>query len=171
MPFAASRPSGCLPTAHQGQRALRADIAHTWILHEISRLAQRSRRIPLLASLAKRVISAPAVEESVAKPSTGSFADYSRDALGHWAGFSVGWLYWYFWEIVVGFEAIAGTLTSVLAFRVSPRKNRLVPNAKHASISGTPSTSIADAEYEDATDGADSRCSRSCRRLPEPEVP
>ncbi|ORV33026.1 amino acid permease, partial [Mycolicibacterium confluentis] len=25
-----------------------------------------------------------------------------------WAGFSVGWLYWYFWVIVVGFEAIAG---------------------------------------------------------------
>ena len=23
-------------------------------------------------------------------------------------GFSVGWLYWYFWVIVVGFEAIAG---------------------------------------------------------------
>ncbi|MBV9512815.1 MAG: amino acid permease [Mycobacteriaceae bacterium] len=47
-------------------------------------------------------------EMAVANPSTGSFADYSRDALGNWAGFSVGWLYWYFWVIVVGFEAIAG---------------------------------------------------------------
>lgn len=47
-------------------------------------------------------------EMAVANPSTGSFADYSRSALGHWAGFSVGWLYWYFWVIVVGFEAIAG---------------------------------------------------------------
>src|SRR6476620_9899673 len=47
-------------------------------------------------------------EMAVARPSTGSFADYARDALGHWAGFSVGWLYWYFWVIVVGFEAIAG---------------------------------------------------------------
>ncbi|BBZ76573.1 hypothetical protein MANY_19100 [Mycolicibacterium anyangense] len=47
-------------------------------------------------------------EMAVANPSTGSFADYSREALGHWAGFSVGWLYWYFWVIVVGFEAIAG---------------------------------------------------------------
>jgi GABA permease len=26
-------------------------------------------------------------------------------ALGNWAGFSIGWLYWYFWAIVVGFEA------------------------------------------------------------------
>ena len=47
-------------------------------------------------------------EMAVAKPSTGSFADYSRDALGGWAGFSVAWLYWYFWVIVVGFEAVAG---------------------------------------------------------------
>jgi GABA permease len=47
-------------------------------------------------------------EMAVARPSTGSFADYARDALGGWAGFSVGWLYWYFWVIIVGFEAIAG---------------------------------------------------------------
>jgi GABA permease len=47
-------------------------------------------------------------EMATANPSTGSFADYSRRALGGWAGFSVGWLYWYFWVIVVGFEAVAG---------------------------------------------------------------
>ncbi|MGV0744883.1 amino acid permease [Mycolicibacterium sp. XJ870] len=47
-------------------------------------------------------------EMAVANPSTGSFADYARNAMGNWAGFSVGWLYWYFWVIVVGFEAIAG---------------------------------------------------------------
>ncbi|MDX6302183.1 MAG: permease, partial [Nocardioidaceae bacterium] len=47
-------------------------------------------------------------EMAVANPSTGSFADYARTALGGWAGFSVGWLYWYFWVIVIGFEAVAG---------------------------------------------------------------
>jgi GABA permease len=47
-------------------------------------------------------------EMATANPSTGSFADYARQALGGWAGFSVGWLYWYFWVVVVGFEAIAG---------------------------------------------------------------
>jgi GABA permease len=47
-------------------------------------------------------------EMATANPSTGSFADYSRTALGGWAGFSVGWLYWYFWVIIVGFEAVAG---------------------------------------------------------------
>lgn len=47
-------------------------------------------------------------EMAVANPSTGSFADYARKALGGWAGFAVGWLYWYYWVVVVGFEAIAG---------------------------------------------------------------
>src|SRR3954453_2045450 len=47
-------------------------------------------------------------EMAVANPSTGSFADYSRNAMGAWAGFSTAWLYWYFWVIVVGFEAVAG---------------------------------------------------------------
>ena len=47
-------------------------------------------------------------EMAVAHPSVGSFSDYSRMALGNWAGFSIGWLYWYFWVIVVGVEAVAG---------------------------------------------------------------
>src|SRR4051795_2205832 len=47
-------------------------------------------------------------EMATANPSTGSFADYAREAMGGWAGFSVAWLYWYFWVIVVGFEAVAG---------------------------------------------------------------
>ena len=58
----------------------------------------------LLIVLVMRMLA----EMAVANPTTGSFADYARNALGNWAGFSVGWLYWYFWVIVVGFEAIAG---------------------------------------------------------------
>ena len=47
-------------------------------------------------------------EMVVAKPSLGSFSDYAREAMGNWAGFTVGWLYWYFWVIVIAVEAIAG---------------------------------------------------------------
>lgn len=47
-------------------------------------------------------------EMATANPSTGSFSDYARQAIGGWAGFSVAWLYWYFWVIVIGFEAVAG---------------------------------------------------------------
>ncbi|OMC05606.1 amino acid permease [Mycobacterium sp. NS-7484] len=61
-----------------------------------------------LAGLLIIMVMRMLAEMAVANPSTGSFADYARNALGNWAGFSVGWLYWYFWVIVVGFEAIAG---------------------------------------------------------------
>src|SRR5512144_230593 len=47
-------------------------------------------------------------EMATANPTTGSFAEYARQSLGGWAGFSVAWLYWYFWVIVIGFEAVAG---------------------------------------------------------------
>src|SRR3954470_3506943 len=47
-------------------------------------------------------------EMAVANPPTGSFVEYCRQALGPWAGFTVGWLYWYFWAIVLAIEAVAG---------------------------------------------------------------
>jgi len=47
-------------------------------------------------------------EMATANPRTGSFSDYARLALGDWAGFAVGWLYWYFWVIVLAVEAVAG---------------------------------------------------------------
>lgn len=47
-------------------------------------------------------------EMAVARPSTGSFVDYARMALGRWGGFASGWLYWYFWVIVAGIEAVVG---------------------------------------------------------------
>ena len=37
-----------------------------------------------------------------------TFSDFARSGLGDWAGFVVGWLYWYFWIVVVPVEAIAG---------------------------------------------------------------
>jgi GABA permease len=47
-------------------------------------------------------------EMAVANPSTGSFADYARLSLGNWGGFTAGWLYWWFWVIVLAIEAVAG---------------------------------------------------------------
>jgi GABA permease len=47
-------------------------------------------------------------EMAVANPTTGSFMEYARKALGDRGGFTVGWLYWYFWAIVLAIEAVAG---------------------------------------------------------------
>ena len=49
-------------------------------------------------------------EMASANPSVGSFAEYARRSIGNWAGFSVGWLYWYFWVVIIGFEAVAGAV-------------------------------------------------------------
>jgi GABA permease len=47
-------------------------------------------------------------EMAVALPQVRSFTEFARAGLGPWAGFVAGWLYWYFWIIVVPVEAIAG---------------------------------------------------------------
>ncbi|GAA1480161.1 GABA permease [Gordonia sinesedis] len=46
-------------------------------------------------------------EMATANPDTGSFSVYADRALGRWAGFSVGWLYWWFWVLVIPVEATA----------------------------------------------------------------
>ncbi|MBS0380397.1 MAG: amino acid permease [Proteobacteria bacterium] len=47
-------------------------------------------------------------EMAVDMPQVRSFTEFTRAVLGNWAGFSVGWLYWYFWVVVIPLEAIAG---------------------------------------------------------------
>jgi GABA permease len=53
-------------------------------------------------------------EMAAALPAVGSFYEYARLAwsdrpqFGELAGFLCGWMYWYFWVIVVALEAVAG---------------------------------------------------------------
>src|SRR5580704_5546616 len=47
-------------------------------------------------------------EMTTALPLVRSFTEFARAGLGDGAGFVVGWLYWYFWVLVVPVEAIAG---------------------------------------------------------------
>jgi len=47
-------------------------------------------------------------EMAVAYPAVGGFYEYNRLALGELAGFLTGWMYWYFWVIVVALESVAG---------------------------------------------------------------
>ncbi len=47
-------------------------------------------------------------EMAVALPGRSSFTEYVRAGLGDLGGFTAGWLYWYFWVIVVAVEAVAG---------------------------------------------------------------
>ncbi len=47
-------------------------------------------------------------EMAVLEPDTGSFSTYACKAIGPWAGFTIGWLYWWFWVLAIPVEAIAG---------------------------------------------------------------
>ena len=61
-----------------------------------------------LAGLVVLVVMRMLSEMASATPGIGSFTEYIRLGLGDWAGFVSGWLYWYFWVVVVAIEAIAG---------------------------------------------------------------
>lgn len=44
-------------------------------------------------------------EMAVVNPDSGSFSTYAHQALGPWAGYTIGWLYWFNWLIIVAIEA------------------------------------------------------------------
>lgn len=53
-------------------------------------------------------------EMATARPDTGSFSSYADLAIGRWAGFTIGWLYWWFYLLVVAIEAIvAGNILAL----------------------------------------------------------
>ena len=50
-------------------------------------------------------------EMAATSPDTGSFSTYADRAIGRWAGFTIGWLYWWFWVLLMAWEAyIAGLI-------------------------------------------------------------
>lgn len=55
----------------------------------------------VLAMLVMRMLG----EMSAAMPSSGAFSAHAERALGTWAGFSVGWLYWFLLVVVLAVEA------------------------------------------------------------------
>jgi GABA permease len=59
-------------------------------------------------------------EMAAAYPAIGGFYEYNRMALGELAGFLTGWMYWYFWVIVVALEAVAGARLLIYWFPGEP---------------------------------------------------
>lgn len=63
-----------------------------------------------LAGLLVLLVMRMLTEMAAAIPGVQTFPDFPRIGLGPWAGFFTGWLYWYFWVVVVAIEAIAGAI-------------------------------------------------------------
>jgi GABA permease len=62
----------------------------------------------LIAGIITMLIMRMLAEMAIARPVVGAFYVYARQALGSRAGFATGWMYWYFFVIVVAVEAVAG---------------------------------------------------------------
>lgn len=73
-----------------------------------------------IASLLVILIMRAIGEMAVLLPRARSLENYPRIALGRWAGFSVGWMYWYFWVIIAAIEAVAGASLIGRYFPVLP---------------------------------------------------
>lgn len=48
-------------------------------------------------------------ELASARPSSGAFSTYAEQGIGRWAGYAVGWAYWFMLIMVLGVEILAAT--------------------------------------------------------------
>ncbi|MEH6943084.1 amino acid permease [Bacillus sp. JJ722] len=60
----------------------------------------------LLAGLIVVLVMRMLGEMAVVNPDSGSFSTYANNAIGPWAGYMIGWLYWFNWVIIVAIEAV-----------------------------------------------------------------
>ncbi|ARU45917.1 amino acid permease [Corynebacterium silvaticum] len=59
-------------------------------------------------------------ELAAARPASGSFSVYAEQAFGHWAGFSLGWLYWFMLTMVLGAEMTGAAAIMGQWFGIDP---------------------------------------------------
>ena len=59
-------------------------------------------------------------EMAAARPSSGSFSTYSRQAFGQWAGFTLGWFYWFMLVMVMGAEMTGAAAIMGSWFGIDP---------------------------------------------------
>lgn len=59
-------------------------------------------------------------EMAAARPASGSFSTYGFQSYGHWAGFTLGWLYWFMLIMVLGAEMTGASAIMASWFGVDP---------------------------------------------------
>ncbi|WP_062611019.1 amino acid permease [Caballeronia calidae] len=75
--------------------------------HAISEAGPAAIFAYLFASVLVVLVMRMLGEMACAMPDSGSFSTYADKAIGPWAGFTIGWLYWWFWVLVIPLEATA----------------------------------------------------------------
>ena len=59
-------------------------------------------------------------EMVAARPSSGTFSTYAEQALGPWAGFAIGWLYWFMMIMIMAVEITGASAIIAAWFGISP---------------------------------------------------
>ncbi|NTY37109.1 amino acid permease [Burkholderia diffusa] len=75
--------------------------------HAISEAGPAAILAYVFASILVVLVMRMLGEMACAMPDSGSFSTYADKAIGPWAGFTIGWLYWWFWVLVIPLEATA----------------------------------------------------------------
>lgn len=109
----AKAPRGNLKNSHLSMMALGSAIGAGFFLGTGVAISQAGPAV--LVSYAIAALIAISVmyclaELASALPSSGSFSTYAQAGIGRWAGFTVGWLYWFMLIMVLGLE-ITGAAT------------------------------------------------------------
>ncbi|WJZ02270.1 amino acid permease [Corynebacterium freiburgense] len=73
-------------------------------------------------------------EMAAARPASGSFSTYAEMAFGRWAGFSLGWLYWFMLTMVLGAEMTGAAALMGKWFGVEPWIPALICVAFFAAV-------------------------------------
>jgi aromatic amino acid permease len=104
----ASAPTRRFKTRHLSMMALGSAIGAGFFLGTGQAVAQAGPAVlvsyAIAAGIAVVVMYALA-ELASAMPSSGSFSTYAESGIGRWAGFTVGWLYWFTLIMVLGMES------------------------------------------------------------------
>ncbi|MDK8241124.1 amino acid permease [Corynebacterium coyleae] len=59
-------------------------------------------------------------EMVAARPSSGTFSTYAEQAFGRWAGFAIGWLYWFMMIMIMAVEITGASAIVAQWFAISP---------------------------------------------------
>ena len=59
-------------------------------------------------------------EMVAARPSSGAFSTYAEQAFGRWAGFAIGWLYWFMMIMIMAVEITGASAIIASWFSISP---------------------------------------------------
>ncbi|RLL40605.1 amino acid permease [Oceanobacillus piezotolerans] len=74
----------------------------------------------ILAGLATYIVFDALAKLTASNPETGGFRTYAKQAYGRWAGFSVGWMYWFSEILIMGSQLTALSIFSRLWFPSIP---------------------------------------------------